>query len=81
MAKNLEKEYQYYLEHQQELADQHSGKVLVIKGQQVIGVFDSDFEAVRATSSQHELGTFLVQRCEAPGKTPKQTFHSRVAFN
>ena len=80
MAENLQNEYGYYLAHHDELAKQNLGKFLVIKGQKVIGVFDSDLEAIRGTSATHEIGTFLVQKCEAPGEIPSQTFHSRVAF-
>lgn len=80
MATDLEKEYEYYLAHQQELAENHLGKFLVIKGQQVIGVFESDLAAVKETSEKHEIGTFLVQECEASGKRSSQTFQSRVAF-
>ena len=80
MTQNLQKEYDFYLEHQAELAREHLGRVLVIKGEEVIGVFDSELEAVNTTKKEHELGTFLVQRVEAPGTTDPQTFHSRVTF-
>ena len=39
---SLEKEFQYYLDHQAELAEQYEGKILVIKGEQVIGVYDDE---------------------------------------
>jgi hypothetical protein len=80
MNERLTREFDYYLAHQQELARQYSGKFLVIKGQTVIGVFDSELEAVQKTSKSHELGTFLVQKCEASDQSHTQTFHSRVSF-
>ncbi len=80
MAENLAKEFQYYLDHQRELADQYNGRVLAIKGQAVIGVFDSELEAINETSRSHEMGTFLVQKCSPPGEGTRQTYHSRVAF-
>jgi hypothetical protein len=74
----LEREFQYYLEHQPELVDLYAGKVVVIKNQNVIGVYDSEADAVHASSREHELGTFLVQRCEAGAESYTQTFHSHV---
>ena len=64
MTKNLHREFEYYLQNQKELAQKYNGKVLVIKGQTVIGVFESELEAVQQTSEKHELGTFLVQKCD-----------------
>ena len=80
MSANLQKEFEYFLAHQQELARQYSGKILVIKDQTVIGVFDSELEAIQETSKTHELGTFLVQKCDSTEESHTQTFHSRVAF-
>ncbi len=80
MQQNLKRAYEYYIAHQEELAKQHRGKVLVIKGQKVIGVYESEIEAVKKTSLIHEMGTFLVQKAEPLGKSAPQSFHSRVAF-
>lgn len=77
---NLEKEFQYYVDHQEELVRQHNGKFIVIKGQEIIGVYDSEMEAVEKTSAEHELGTFLIQKCEPGSESYTQTYHSRVAF-
>ena len=76
----LEKEFQYYLEHQDELVEKYNGKYIVIKNQQVIGMFDNELEAIEKTSKDHELGTFLVQKCEPGTSSYTQTYHSRVAF-
>jgi hypothetical protein len=54
-------EYEYYYDHRAELVDTYNGKVIVVKDQTVIGVYDSEFEALRETT--HKQGTFLVQRC------------------
>jgi len=75
----LEPEFRYYLAHQDELVRQYSGKVVVIKNQTLIGAFDSEAEAVHETAKSHELGTFLVQRCEPGTDAYTQVFHSRVA--
>jgi hypothetical protein len=80
MAKPLEKEFNYYLKNQDDLVKRYNGKFVVIKGEEVIGAYENEREAVEKTSEQHELGTFLVQKCEPGKESYTQTFHSRVAF-
>ena len=76
----LKKEFEYYKENQDELVKKHNGKVIVIKDFIVIGVYDSEIEAIKETAKEHEEGTFLVQKC-SPGKDDySMTFHSRVSF-
>ena len=76
----LEKEFKYFLDHHKELVRKHKGKCVVIKGREVIGVYDDEVEAIRETQLKHELGTFLVQKCEPGSESYTRTFHSRVAF-
>jgi len=80
MCQQLKEEFEYYLGNQEELVSQYNGKFIVIKGQKVIGVFDSQLDAIQETSKQHELGTFLVQKCEPGSTSYSQTYHSRVAL-
>lgn len=76
----LEKEFEYYLAHQDELVKKYNEKFIVIKGQNVIGAYDSEIEAIEATSQKEEMGTFLVQKCEPGSDSYTQTYHSRVTF-
>jgi len=78
MESPLEDEFQYYIEHQDDLVEKYRGKVIVIKDHKVLGAYDSDLEAINETTKQHELGTFLVQKCEPGSDSYTQTFHSRV---
>jgi hypothetical protein len=80
MASPLEQEFKYFLDNQDELVKKHGGRFVVIKDRSVIGVYDDEVEAIKATSQKHEMGTFLVQRCEPGAEGYTQTFHSRVAF-
>lgn len=80
MAEQLKREFQYYLKHQNELVKQYNGKFIVIKDNKVISAYDSELEAVTETSQQHELGTFLVQKCEEGTSSYTQTYHSRAIF-
>ena len=77
---NLEKEFKYYLAHQNELVEKYNGKFIVIKDEKVIGAYASESDAIETTAKTHELGTFLVQKCEPGTAGYTHTFHSRVVF-
>ena len=77
---SLEKEFQYYLDHQKELVKQYNGRFVVIKDCQVRGAYNSELEAVNEASRQFKPGTFLVQKCEPGSESYTQTYHSRVVF-
>ncbi len=74
----LEKEFRYYIQNQAKLSAKFEGKVLVIKNQKVIGVYDSKGEALKKTVVDHELGSFLIQACSSDPNSVVNTFHSRV---
>ena len=56
--KSIDQEFQYYLSHQAELLQQYNGKYIVIKDESVIGVFNSDADAVNETIKTQKIGTF-----------------------
>lgn len=76
----LKKEFEYYIEHQMELVKQYNGKFIVIKDKTVIGAYDEEVDAIKETTKKHDLGTFLVQKCDPGVENYTQTFHSRVSF-
>lgn len=76
----LRAEFEYYVEHQAELARQYQGRYIVVKDGMVLGDHKTAAEAVRETARRHKPGTFLVQLCDADPDSLKQTFHSRVRF-
>ncbi len=75
---NLQKDFDYYLKHQDEFVGQFNGKFIVIKNCEVIGNYDSEFEAITETTKQYELGTFLIQKCEAGTDSCSYVYQSRV---
>jgi hypothetical protein len=81
MDSQLKNEFQYYLDHQAEIAAEHDGKFVVIKGGTIIGSYDSEMAALLETKKHHELGTFLIQRVTSGPEGYTQTFHSRVVFS
>jgi hypothetical protein len=76
----LEKEYRYYLDHLPEMVGRFEGKVVVIKDQEVLGIFESDLEALAETQQRHSPGTFLVHRVHRKDGETRQIFHSRASF-
>lgn len=80
-APMLEIEFKYYLDHQAELVKKYNGKFIVLKGEKVIGSYDSHIDAYNKTVLTEKLGTFLIQHC-LPGKDSyTQTFHSQVIIH
>lgn len=76
----LIREFEYYLANQQELVEMYNGKYIVIIGDKVIGSYDRQDQALFETQKEHELGTFLIQKCSSGTEDYTQTFHSRVVF-
>jgi len=76
----LEKEFQYYLDHQSELVEKYNGKVLVIIGEDIVGVYVDELQAYFDSISKYQPGTFLIQKCTPGDESYTQTFHSRVIF-
>jgi hypothetical protein len=74
----LEKEFKYYVEHQEELVKKYEGKFVVIKNDKVLGVYDDEIDAIEKTCQKEDLGTFLVKKCEPGKESYTFTFHSRV---
>ena len=77
---NLDKEYKYFEKTRATLLQQYRGKFIVIKGEQVIGSYDSEAQAYAETIKKNELGSFLIQLCLPDSEIPAQVFHSRVIF-
>lgn len=77
----LEKEFQYYLDNQEILLKKFQGRFIVIKNEKVIGDYSTEIDALMVTQENHEVGTFLIQKC-TPGETDyTETYHSRVTLH
>ena len=62
MEKQLECENQFYLDNHAKLYDRFGCKVVAIKGENVLGVFDNFEEAEQAVFSVHDPATVLLQQ-------------------
>ena len=79
-SKKLEKEFNYYIEHQKELVEKYNGKFVVIKADKVLGAYETLLEALIEAKKEHKEGTFLIQLCSPGNEAYTQSFHSRVSF-
>jgi len=71
----LRKEFQYYLDHQNELLKTYNGKIIVIIDEQVVGAFSNKKDAYLDSIKKYKPGTFLIIEC-TPG-TSSYTIHQR----
>lgn len=79
--KMLEKEFKYYLDNQEELLKEYKGHYIVIKGEEVLGAFTNELDALSVTRKDHELGTFLIQKVSPGNEDYTETYHTRVVVN
>lgn len=80
VAMALEKEFEFYLKNQESLVKEHHGKIVVIKGEEILGFFEDEISAITETKEKHEMGTFLVQQVAPGEESHTMHFHSRVSF-
>ncbi len=57
------RDFDYFVKHYQELYDKYGHKFIAIRNSEVLGVFDSESEAIAKISNEYPLGTFIVQEC------------------
>jgi hypothetical protein len=76
----LEKEFKYYVSNQNQLVRKYFGKYLVIRGEEVVGNYDSFEDALYDSQKKYELGTFLIQQCLPGEDNYTQTFQTRAIF-
>ncbi len=76
----LEKEFKYFVDHQEELVKKFKGRFIVIVDDAVVGDYSNDGEAYIEATKTRKPGTFLIQHC-IPGPTAySQSFNSRAVF-
>jgi hypothetical protein len=80
MEGELRKQFQYYLDHQDELVQRYRGKWVVIVGEEIVGDFDSELAAYAFATTGYEPGAFMIQLVTPGQESYSQTFRSRVAI-
>ena len=78
---DLHKDFQYFLDHHDELVNLYDGKYVVIKDQEVVTFANTLEDGInKALELGFELGTFLVQLCTEGDSAYTQRFYSRAIF-
>jgi len=62
----FESELAFFITHQKDLVSKYEGKTLVLRGNELVGVYASPLEAYLEAQKQFPPGTFMIQPC-APG--------------
>jgi hypothetical protein len=74
----LEKEYEFFQKNKAEFKEKYLRKFVVIKNEQLLGVYSTSAEALAETLKKHKIGTFLIQQILEKEEDYIQRFHSRV---
>lgn len=77
---NIIVEYQYFLDHKDELIKTYGGMYVVISGCTVVGSYADEDTAFEEAEAKYGLGNFIIQLCSENEDANTQTYHSRVAF-
>ena len=73
--------FKYYLDNQDALVEKYNGKYLVITGQGVEGVYDTEPEGYYAAVARFGLGNFMLQLCTpGDGAYTQRFFSPAVSF-
>lgn len=76
----LDQEFAYYVEHHDDFVQKYDGKVIVLKGTEVLSVFDNISDAYWWAVEQELLGQVMIQPV-APGEDNYTlTVHSQLLF-
>jgi len=77
----LQKEFEWYLENQEDIVKQYNGKYLVISGHKVLYASVDKNDAYNKGIDLAGLGNFILQRCTPGDEAYTMTFHThRVCF-
>ena len=73
----FETENQFYQENREAIREKYLGKRVVIVKDKILGVYDTDTEAIAETSKTMELGTFCVKYIPV---NPAEEHHRLLTF-
>ncbi len=76
----LEKEYEYFEKNKDRLISEHQDEYVVIVGEEIIGFYVTQEEAITEAQKQYTPGEFLVQKC-SPESDQIMRFHSRIVLS
>lgn len=60
----LDSERQFFQDHQEELLKAHPGRFVIIRGEQLVGAFDTVEDALSVGTKEFGLSPFLIRRTD-----------------
>jgi hypothetical protein len=65
MMSEVDKNYEYFMEHLKELYAQYKDKFVVLKDRAVVGAYEDLATAYREASEKYGQGNFSIQECKS----------------
>jgi hypothetical protein len=56
-------DFDFFIEHYQELFKKYGHKFLAIKDKEVLGAYDTVSETIEKLEQTHPVGTYIIQEC------------------
>lgn len=75
----LQRQIEFYKEHQDEFAQNHHGEFVLLHGEKVVGFFREAAAAYAWAKEQFEPESFLIRSCIYAHEERPRVFRSRVA--
>lgn len=76
----LKKEFDFFIKNIDELIEKYESKYVVIKGEKVLGAYETIEEAILVTKRTEKMGEFLVKQCNPDKNSYSQIFQTRAMF-
>lgn len=77
----FERELQFFIANQERLVKEYKGKILVLRGEEVVGVYDDSLTAYLDAADKYEPGTFMIQPCTEGSDAYTVTITSHAIFD
>lgn len=75
------KDFNYFKENRDEIIKEHKGEFVVIKNAEVLGYYKTEENALKdMIEKEHELGSFIIQKCVTAEEDKVMYYTRRVAF-
>ena len=74
----MDKDFRYYLSHQNELVQKYNGKYLVLANTNVVGAYDDYADALYTSLEKYKPGTFMIQLCTPGDAAYTVRYYNRV---
>jgi len=72
----LQTEFRWYLKNQDDLLKKYDGKIIMIKGEEVITAFEEMADALEYATDKGLLGEVMIQKCSPGNKDYTVTIHT-----